>query len=111
MCDNTADDFLLALKFVPDWFVTIKMIKKPYNTFFANDYLPFFDEGFGNVTIFGRKVGINSLDLNNINLDDASFDEDNPKTIIDIKPMAWPNRPKQRKACKKNISRELMPVT
>ena len=56
-------------------------------------------------------MGINSLDLNNINLDDASFDEDNPKTIIDIKPMAWPNRPKQRKACKKNISRELMPVT
>ena len=96
MCDNTADDFLLVLKFVPDWFVTSKMIKKPYNTFF---------------TIFGRKVGINSLDLNNINLDDASFDEDNPKTIIDIKPMAWPNRPKQRKACKKNISRELMPVT
>ena len=58
MCDNTADDFLLALKLVPDWFVTSKMIKKPYNTFFADGYLSFFDEGFGNVTIFVREVGL-----------------------------------------------------
>ena len=27
MCNNTVDDFLPALKFVPDWFVTRKMIK------------------------------------------------------------------------------------
>ena len=29
MCDKAADDFLRALKSVPDCFVTSKMIKKP----------------------------------------------------------------------------------
>ena len=28
MCDKADDDYLLALKFVPDWFVTDKMIRK-----------------------------------------------------------------------------------
>ena len=28
MCDQAVDDFLSALKFVPDWFVAGKMIKK-----------------------------------------------------------------------------------
>ena len=28
MCDKAADDFQPKLKFVPDWFVTNKMIKK-----------------------------------------------------------------------------------
>ena len=27
MCDKAVNDFLPALKFVPDWFVTSKMIK------------------------------------------------------------------------------------
>ena len=29
MCDKAADDFLRALKFVPDCFVTSKIIKNP----------------------------------------------------------------------------------
>ena len=28
MCDKAADDFLPTLNFVPDWFVTSRMIKK-----------------------------------------------------------------------------------
>ena len=28
MYDEAADHFLVALKFIPDWFVTSKMIKK-----------------------------------------------------------------------------------
>ena len=28
MCDKAVDDCLATLKFVPDWFVTSKMIKK-----------------------------------------------------------------------------------
>ena len=28
MCDKAIDDCLATLKFVPDWFVTSKMIKK-----------------------------------------------------------------------------------
>ena len=28
MCDKAADDSLAALKFIPDWFVTNKMLEK-----------------------------------------------------------------------------------
>ena len=37
-------------------------------------------------------MGILSVDLNNINLDDVSFDEDDPKNIIHVRLMAWCNR-------------------
>ena len=47
MCHKAVDDFLPALKFVPVWFVTSKMIKK-LDALFANVIL-FFDEDCGNV--------------------------------------------------------------
>ena len=37
MCDKAIDDFLPALKFVPDWFVTNKMIKKVLTASFTDD--------------------------------------------------------------------------
>ena len=37
-------------------------------------------------------MGILSVDLNNINIDDANFDKDDPKTIIHVKPLAWRNK-------------------
>ena len=46
-------------------------------------------------------MGLVSTDLNNINLDNASFYEDDPETIIHFRLMSWCNRFKQRKACKK----------
>ena len=45
-------------------------------------------------------MGTLSVDLNNINLDDVNFDEDNPETIIHVRLIAWSNRFKQRKAFK-----------
>ena len=30
MCNETADDYLAALKLIPDWFVTSKMIETIY---------------------------------------------------------------------------------
>ena len=38
-----------------------------------------------------------SVDLNNINLDDANFYEDDPKTIINVRRLVWHNKPKQCK--------------
>ena len=32
MCDRAVDDCLAALRFVPDWFVTSKIIKKIFTT-------------------------------------------------------------------------------
>ena len=55
-------------------------------------------------------MGILSVDLNKINLDDVNFDEDGPETINDVRLMDWRNRFKQRKSSKKDISKELMHV-
>ena len=109
MCDNAVDDFLPALKFVPDWFVTCK-VKKIDDALFANDYVLFLDEYSGNVTFSIDKMGILREDLNNINLDDAKFYEDNAKTIIHVRSMTWHNRLKRGKVFKKDISKESMPV-
>ena len=108
-CDKAVEDFLPSLKFISDWFSTSKMIKKLHNALIADDIL-FFDEDSGNVAFPSDEMGILSVDLNNINLNDANVDEDYPESIIHVKPMAWRNRYKQRKSCKKDISQELMPV-
>ena len=55
-------------------------------------------------------MGFNTIDLNNINLDDDNCDEEDSETINHVRFMAWYNRFKQRKACKKQISKDLMPV-
>ena len=55
-------------------------------------------------------MGLNTIYLNKINLGDGNFDEDDPETIIHVRLMAWRNNYKQCKACKKEISKELMPV-
>ena len=43
------DDFLPTLYFVPDWFVTSKMIKKLFTALYANENIFNFDEDSGNV--------------------------------------------------------------
>ena len=50
MCDEAFDDSLSALNFVPDWFITNKMIRKLHEALFANDDILFFDEDFGKIT-------------------------------------------------------------
>ena len=37
MCDEVVDNSLAALKFIPDWFVTGKMIKKPFTALYADE--------------------------------------------------------------------------
>ena len=55
-------------------------------------------------------MGILSVDLNNFNLGDVNFNEDDPETLIHVRLMAWRNRFKQRKACKKDIYKGLLSV-
>ena len=47
------------------------------------------------------------IDLNNINFDDDNFDEYDPINIVFVRDIAWCNRFKQHKTCKKNIGNEL----
>ena len=51
-------------------------------------------------------MDLNIIDLNNINLDDDDFHEDDPETIIHVRLIAWCNRYKQHKACKKEIKKK-----
>ena len=37
MCDEAVDNFLPTLNFVPDWFVTIKIIKKLFTALYADE--------------------------------------------------------------------------
>ena len=110
MSDKTVDDFLPTLKFVPDRFVTNKMIEKLYDALFADDNIFFFDKDSGNVKFSRNEIGILWVDLNYINLDDTNFYEDVHKSVIQVRLSTWRNDLKQRKLFKKEISKESMPV-
>ena len=76
ICDKAVNDFLPV--FVSNWFVRSKMIKKLHNSLFAENDILVFDEDSRNVTFSGDEVGIPSVDINNINLDDVNFDKNDP---------------------------------
>ena len=48
------------------------MIKKLYNTLFADDDILFFDEDSGNDTFSSNEIGILSAIVDNINIDGAN---------------------------------------
>ena len=45
----------------------------------------FFNEDTGNTPFRGSELGILSVDLNNIHLDDANFDKDDPEMVIHVR--------------------------
>ena len=70
MCDKGVDYCLVALKFVPDWFVTSKMIKILFTAFCTDEIILYFNEDCGNAVFTCNGMGIFNIDLNNISLDD-----------------------------------------
>ena len=54
------------------------MIKKLEDDLFSNYEIIFVNQDSNYTTFFSDEVGILSVDLNNINLDDINFDEDDP---------------------------------
>ena len=68
MCDEAVDS-LAALELVPDWFVTIKMVKKLFTTLHADENIIYFNEDSSNVVFSCNEIGILNIDLNNISLD------------------------------------------
>ena len=100
MCDETVDDSLAALKLIPDWFVTSKMIKKLFHVLYANENILYFNEDFGNVVFSFNEKGILNIDLNNINLGN-NFDEDDRDIIILIRLLAWHIKLEKCKVLKK----------
>ena len=81
-----------GLKFVPDWFVTKKMLEYLDNAVFFNDDIVFVNADSNNVTFFSDDMGLVKVDVNNVSLDDVYFDDDDPETIIHVRLLAWCNR-------------------
>ena len=110
MCDNAVDGCLAALNLVPDWFVTSKMIKILFTAFYADENVLYFNENFIDVVCICNKMGVLNMDLNNINLDDTNHDEDDPDTLILVRPLTWHIKFEKRKALKEELNEELIPV-
>ena len=75
MFDKAVDDCLAALKFVPDWFVTSKMINVLFTALYADENILHFNEDSGNVVSICTRICILNIYLNNINLDNTNYDE------------------------------------
>ena len=83
MCDEAVDDCLAALKYIPDWYVTSKMLEK-CDVLHAYDDILFYNEDFNKVRFIANQKNILALDLEKVNLDN-NLDEDNLDTIIQIR--------------------------
>ena len=64
------------------------MIKNLYTALHADDGLLFFDEDFGDIRFCYNEMGIPSLNLSNINLDN-NFGKHDPDAIILVRLLAW----------------------
>ena len=101
MCDKTVDYCLAALKFVPDWFVTSKMIKRLFTALYAHENTLFFNEYFDNVIMSSNEMGVLNIDLNNINLGNTNYEEYDSDTIIHIRLLSWHIEFEKRKELRK----------
>ena len=91
-------------KFVPNWFVTSKIIEKLFTDLYVDENILYFNEKSDNVIFNCNGMGICSIYFNNINLDDINYGEDDPQTIIHIRVLAWHIKFEKGKQLKKKIS-------
>ena len=58
------------------------MIKKPFTSLYAEDNKLYFNEDSGDAILSCNEMGILSIDLDNINLDDTNCDGDDSEPIM-----------------------------
>ena len=87
------------------------MIKKLFTVLHADENILYFEEDFGSIIFSFNEISILNIGLNCINLDDTNFDEDDSGTIIHVRLLAWHTKFEKRKALKKELNEELIPVT
>ena len=92
MCYEVVDVWCQYKHFLPDWFVTNKMLKELDNAAFCSNDMVFVDADSNFVTFFRDVIDLNSINIDNMNLHDDNFDENDPKTIIYSRLMAWCKR-------------------
>ena len=71
--DECIDGCMEALKFISDWFVKSKMMKKLLTALYADDNILSFNEDSVAVIFSCNEMGILSVDLNSINLYDVRY--------------------------------------
>ena len=72
ICDEAVNDSIAALKLISGWFVTNEMIKDVFTALYT-EIMIYFNEDSGNVAFSCSEMGILSIDLSNINLEN-NFD-------------------------------------
>ena len=77
---------------------------------YADNNILYFNEDSGNAVFSCYRMGILNTDLNNINLDDTYYDEDDLETITFISLLACHIKFEKRKVLKKEFSKELMSI-
>ena len=110
MCDKAVHDCLAAIRFVPDWFLTSKMIKKLFTDLYTDEYIVYFNEDSSNVVFNYNEMDIVNIDFKCFNLHNNNFDKDDPDTITHVRLLDWHIKFEKRKALKKELNEGLMPV-
>ena len=82
----------VALKVVPDWFVTNKKVDILNKVVFSNNDIDFNYIDPDIITLFCDDIGINTININIINLDG---NDDNIETMINVKLVTWRSKYKQ----------------
>ena len=95
-CDKAVNSYLLAWKFVLDWFVFNKIIEKHDNGVFSNDDIIIGDTDSDIATFFINDIGLNSINFKNVN--PGNFEDCDPETINHVIFMSCFNRYKQHQA-------------
>ena len=90
------------------WFITAKIFEILNEVVFSNDDKDLDYIVPDTVTFVSDDMGIKTISLNVINLDDNNFNEDGREIVIHVKLIAWCIKYRQRKASKKDLSKELM---
>ena len=77
------------------------MIKKLLTALYADDNILYFSEDSGNVIFSCNEMDNVRVDLNNINLDDTYYDQDDLETIIHVRVLVSHSKFEKCKAPKK----------
>ena len=87
MCDKAVDIFYQHYNLFLTTLLQIKCFKKLDNDVFSNNIVFLYaDSDF--VTYFSDDRDLNTINFDNITIDNDNFDEDDPETIINVKLMA-----------------------
>ena len=79
-------------------------------SFYTHNIL-YYNKDSGDVIFSCNAIVILSIDFNNVNLDDPSYNENNNETIIHVRLLVRHSKVEKRRALEKKFNKELILVT